>query len=129
VRAIEVHGACLHGAVPSTNASRVETKVTEAALNPAGTGPPEGRLMPAGAAAAEAAAAGARGADRNADGATGRAAGGACAVPHPAATPTISRPPHTAAKVLFIEITSYEDDSVGSGAVVGFGPQLRPVRS
>src|SRR2546426_772833 len=49
VRAIEVHGACLHGAVPSTNASRVETKVTEAALNPAGTGPPEGRVMPAGA--------------------------------------------------------------------------------
>jgi hypothetical protein len=30
------------GAVPSTKASPVETKVTEAALNPAGTGLPEG---------------------------------------------------------------------------------------
>ena len=40
VRTIEVHGACWHGAVPSANASRVEAKVTEAALNPAGTGPP-----------------------------------------------------------------------------------------
>jgi hypothetical protein len=42
-----VHGACWHGAVPSTNASRLETKVMEAPLNPAGTGPPEGGLMPA----------------------------------------------------------------------------------
>src|SRR5207253_583254 len=52
VRAIEVHGACWHGAVPSTNASRVETKVTEAALNPAGIELPEGRVMPAGTPAA-----------------------------------------------------------------------------
>src|SRR5260370_21328349 len=58
VRTIEVHGACLHGAVPSTNASRVETKVTEAALNPAGTGPPEGCVVPAGTAVAVARGAG-----------------------------------------------------------------------
>ena len=117
VRAIEVHGACWHGAVPSTNASRVETKVTEAALNPAGTGPPEGRVMPAGAAAA-----GARGAGRDADGAAGRAVGGACAVLHPAASPAISRPPHTAAKVLFIEITSYEMTPQTAARLRVFGP-------
>src|SRR5690349_23233178 len=87
VRATEVHGACWHGAVPSTNASRVETKVTEAALNPAGTGPPEGRVTPTGAAAA-----GVRGAGRDTGEAAGRTAGGG-AVPHPAASPTISRPP------------------------------------
>jgi hypothetical protein len=74
-----------------------------AALNPAGTRPPDGRVMPAGAAAA-----GARGAGRDAAGAARRTADGACAVPHPAASPTISRPPHMAANVVFIEITSYE---------------------
>src|SRR5437660_1063335 len=103
VRAIEVHGACWHGAVPSKNASRVETKVTEAALNPAGIELREGRVMPAGTAAA-----GACGADRDTGGAAEGPAGGACAVRHPAASPTISRPPPTAASVLFTEITSYE---------------------
>ena len=117
VRAIEVHGACWHGAVPSTNASRVETKVTEAALNPAGTGPPEGRVMPAGTAAA-----GARGAGRDAAGAAGRAAGGVRAVPHPAASPAISRPPHTAAHVLFTEITSYEMTPQAAVRLWVFGP-------
>src|SRR5580692_1794700 len=39
VRAITVHGACAHGAVPSTNASSGETQVTDVAANPAGTGP------------------------------------------------------------------------------------------
>jgi hypothetical protein len=39
VRTIDVHGACEHGAVPRTNASCVETNVTEAAANPRGTGP------------------------------------------------------------------------------------------
>src|SRR5579859_4373448 len=101
VRAIEVHGACWHDAAPSTNASRTETKVTEAALNPAGTGPPEGCAMPAGTAVA-----GACGADWDTDGAAERATGGACAGPHPAARAAISRPPHTVANVLFIEITS-----------------------
>jgi hypothetical protein len=36
--------------VPRTNASFVETKVTEVALNPAGTGPPEGWVGVAGVA-------------------------------------------------------------------------------
>src|SRR5579872_4931195 len=40
VRAIEVHGASAHGAVPSTNASSGDTQVTDVAANPAGTGPP-----------------------------------------------------------------------------------------
>src|SRR5215472_2846142 len=39
VRTIEVHGACAHGAVPSTNASSGDTHVTDVAANPAGTGP------------------------------------------------------------------------------------------
>jgi hypothetical protein len=103
--------------VPSTNASRVETKVTEAALNPVGTGPPEGCVMPAGVAAA-----GARGAGRDAAGAVGRAAGGACAVPHPTASPAISRPPHTAADVLFTEITSYEMTAQAAARLRVFGP-------
>jgi hypothetical protein len=42
VRTIEVHGACEQGAVPSTNASCVETNVTDVAANPLGTGPPAG---------------------------------------------------------------------------------------
>src|SRR5207302_4168525 len=87
VRAIEVHGACWHGAVPSANASRVEAKVTEAALNPAGTGPPAGSVVPAGTAVAVA-----RAADWTTDaGAVAeRAADGACAVPHPAVSAAIS---------------------------------------
>jgi hypothetical protein len=40
VRRIDVHGAFAHGAVPRTNASSGETKVTEVAANPLGTGPP-----------------------------------------------------------------------------------------
>src|SRR5215469_15527454 len=42
VRTIDVHGACEHGAVPSTYASCGETNVTEVAANPPGTGPPAG---------------------------------------------------------------------------------------
>jgi hypothetical protein len=44
VRTIDVHGAWEHGAVPRTNASCVETNVTEAAANPLGTGPPAGTV-------------------------------------------------------------------------------------
>jgi hypothetical protein len=88
VRAIEVHGERVHDAVPRTNASRVETNVADAALNPAGTGPPGDCVMPDGAAAAGARAA-------------GRAADGACVVPHPAASVTISSPPHTAENDFF----------------------------
>ena len=40
--AIDVHGACEHGAVPSTKASCVDTNVTDVAVNPPGTGPPGG---------------------------------------------------------------------------------------
>src|SRR5579864_5800844 len=43
VRRTDVHGALVHGAVPSTKPSLAETKVTESAWNPAGTGPPSGR--------------------------------------------------------------------------------------
>jgi hypothetical protein len=42
VRAIDVHGLLEHGAVPSTNASSVDTNVTEVAANPLGTGPSAG---------------------------------------------------------------------------------------
>jgi len=42
VRTIDVHGACEHGAVPSTKASRADTNVTDVAVNPPGTGPPGG---------------------------------------------------------------------------------------
>ena len=42
-----MHGACAHGAVPSTNASSADTNVTDVAANRAGTGPPEG-IAPAG---------------------------------------------------------------------------------
>src|ERR1700689_4840120 len=44
VRRIDVHGAFAHGAVPRTNASSVETNVTDLAANPIGTGPPDGTL-------------------------------------------------------------------------------------
>jgi hypothetical protein len=97
----------LHGAVPSTKASRAETNVTDAALNPAGTLPPDGRLMAAGAAVA-----GACDADRDTDGddaaarAGDRAADGTCVVPHPAASATISSPPHAVANDFFIELAS-----------------------
>jgi hypothetical protein len=40
VRTIDVHGLLEHGAVPRTNASSVETNVTEVAANLLGTGPP-----------------------------------------------------------------------------------------
>ena len=49
VRTTDVHGACAHGAVPSTNASSADTNVTDVAANRAGTGPPEG-IAPTGAA-------------------------------------------------------------------------------
>ena len=80
--------------------------MTDAARNPAGTGPPDGCVTPAGAVA------GAREAGRDTDGheaaerAGERAADGACVVPHPAASATISSPPHTAANDFFIELTS-----------------------
>jgi hypothetical protein len=65
-------------------------------------------MMPDGAAAA----AGARDAGRDDDGdetagrAEDRAADGACVVPHPAVSVTISSPPHTAANDLFMELAS-----------------------
>ena len=39
-----MHGAFAHGAVPRTNASWVETNVTDLAANPIGTGPPDGTV-------------------------------------------------------------------------------------
>ena len=39
-----MHGALAHGAVPRTNASCGETKVTDVAANPIGTGPPDGTV-------------------------------------------------------------------------------------
>ena len=44
VRRIDVQGAFAHGAVPRTNASSVETNVTDLAANPIGTGPPDGTV-------------------------------------------------------------------------------------
>ena len=44
VRRIDVQGAFAHGAVPRTNASWVETNVTDLAANPIGTGPPDGTV-------------------------------------------------------------------------------------
>jgi hypothetical protein len=63
-------------------------------------------MMPAGAAVA-----GARDADRDTDGdeaerAGERAADGACVAPHPAASATISSPPHAVANDFFIELAS-----------------------
>jgi hypothetical protein len=57
---------------------------------------------------AGAAVAGARDAGRDTDGdeAAERAADGACVVPHPAASATISSPPHTVANDFFIELAS-----------------------
>jgi len=81
--------------------------VADAALNPAGTGPPDGCVMPAGAVVA-----GARDAGRDTDGdeaaerAGERAPDGAFVVPHPAASATISSPPHAVANDFFIELTS-----------------------
>ena len=77
--------------------------MTEAALNPAGTGPPDGCIMPAGTTVAAARGAGwSADADADADAVAGRAADGARAVPHAAVSPTISRPPHAVANTLFI---------------------------
>jgi hypothetical protein len=103
VRTIEVHGARVHGAVPSANASRMETNVTEAALNPAGTGPPGGCEMPAGTVTAGEVGVGR---DTDGDAAAERVTDGARAVPHPAASATISSPPHAEANDVFIELTS-----------------------
>ena len=89
----------LHGAVPSANASRVETKVTDAALNPAGTGPPGGCTMPTGTVTG---GEGGAGWDTDGDAAPERATDGACAVPHPAASATISSPPYAEANDVFI---------------------------
>jgi hypothetical protein len=81
--------------------------VTEAALNPAGTGPPDGCVTPAGVAVA-----GACDADRDTDGdeaaewAGERVADDACVVPHPAASATISSLPHAVANGFFIRLTS-----------------------
>jgi hypothetical protein len=81
--------------------------VADAALNPAGTGPPDGCVMPAGAVAAGAREAG-RDTDHGeaAERAGERAPDGACVVPHPAASATISSPPHAVANDFFIELTS-----------------------
>ena len=59
--------------------------------------------MPAGIAVAVG-----RGADWGADAVAGRAADGARAVPHPAVSAAISRPPHAAAKSLFIFKSPHE---------------------
>jgi hypothetical protein len=93
--------------------------VTDAALNPAGTGPPDGCTGPASAAVA-----GARDAGRDTDGdeaaepAGERADDGACVVPHPAASAAISSPPHAVANDFFTELASYAGDAAGSGPVM-----------
>jgi hypothetical protein len=97
VRTTEVHGACRHGAVPSTNPSRAETNVTDAARNPAGTGPPDGWTMPAGAATGAVAACAAVTEDRG-------DAGGAGAPPQAARIAAASSPPHAVAND-FINLT------------------------
>jgi hypothetical protein len=76
--------------------------VTDAALNPAGTGPPGGGVMPAGATVADRDTDGDEAAERAGE----RAADGACVVPHPTASATISSPPHAVAKDFFIELAS-----------------------
>ena len=93
--------------------------MTDAALNPAGTGPPDGCTGPASAAVA-----GARDAGRDTDGdeaaerAGERAADGACVAPHPAASAAISSPPHAVANDFFTELASYAGDAAGSGPVM-----------
>jgi hypothetical protein len=63
--------------------------------------------MPAGAVAAGACDAGRdTDGDEAAERAGERAPDGACAVPHPAASATISSPPHAVANDFFIELTS-----------------------
>jgi hypothetical protein len=42
VRTTEVHGGEAQGAVPSTHPRAADTKVTDAGVNPRGTGPPAG---------------------------------------------------------------------------------------
>ena len=76
--------------------------MTDAALNPAGTGPPGGCMMPAGAAVAGRDTDGGEAAERAGE----RAADGACVVPHPAASATISSPPHAVTNDFFIELAS-----------------------
>jgi hypothetical protein len=92
---METHAPCRHGAVPSAKASRTEVNVTDAALNPAGTAAAGGREADRDARSEEAA-------ERVGE----RAADGACAVPHPDASATISSPPHAIAHDLFIELAS-----------------------
>jgi hypothetical protein len=88
-------------------ASSAETNVTDAALNPAGTGPPDGCVPLVGATVPGARVAGwDTDGDEAAEWAGERGADGACAVPHPAASATISNPPHTVANDFFIELTS-----------------------
>jgi hypothetical protein len=107
VRAIEVHGPGVHGAVPSANASRAETNVTDAALNPAGTGPPDGCVLPIGTPSAGAPDAGwDTGGGEAAERAGDPAADGARAGPHPAASAMIISPPHAAANDFCTELTS-----------------------
>jgi hypothetical protein len=48
VRRIEVQGRVEQGAVPSTKACDGETKVTDVAAKPPGTGPPVGRATAVG---------------------------------------------------------------------------------
>jgi hypothetical protein len=81
--------------------------VADAALNPAGTGPPDGCVTPAGAVVAGAREAGPdTDGDEAAEWAGERVADDACVVPHPAASATISSPPHPVANDLLIELTS-----------------------
>ncbi len=93
--------------------------MTDAAVNRAGTEPPDGCVTPAGGAVTGARDGGGdTGGDETADGeetadgdetadrAADGAADGVRAVPHPAASATISRPPHAAANDLFTELAS-----------------------
>jgi hypothetical protein len=89
--------------VPSTNASRVEANVTEVALNPAGTGPPDGCIMPAGAVTGALVACAAVAGDRGDSGGAGPA-DGACAPAQPARIAAASSPPHAVAND-FIKLT------------------------
>jgi hypothetical protein len=89
-------------------ASSAETNVTDVALNPAGTGPPDGCVPSAGGVAVAGVpdTGGDTDGDEVAERTGERAADGAWAVPHPAASATISNPPHTVANDFFIKLTS-----------------------
>ena len=127
VRAIEVHGACAHGAVPSTNASSGDTHVTDVAANPAGT-PPAGRPsvgpVPGGGNDFEAERPGVL-----APAFAERAAAGSCTVPHPA-TPmtaaTASTAVHRGARMPTISLAVYAPRRRGGGSV---GPRFRTARA